>query len=323
MPVHMATSQDFWNWVCGPDLLPEYLNYQFKAIAADLRSLNQGSTHQTIYQKDAAGIDLIVPPLPTQSAIVNYLDRETVRIDSLIHEQQRLVELLRERRLAVVEAAVRAAPTTTSGQRLKHVILSVTQGWSPQCYPWPADGIETWGVLKAGAANGGTFKPYENKELPHDEVPRPDLVVRKGDLVVSRANTRDLVGSAAVVGEEYPKLMLCDKLYALAMNPRLADARFVAAVLRTRRWRGLIELEASGSSPSMQNISQPDIVNLPMDLPPVDQQRKIVAHLHDQTAKIDTLIAETDRFIELSQERRAALITAAVTGQFDVRGDVA
>ena len=53
MPTPMATSQDFWNWICGPDLMPEYLNYQFKAVAPELRALNMGSTHQTIYQRDA------------------------------------------------------------------------------------------------------------------------------------------------------------------------------------------------------------------------------------------------------------------------------
>ena len=87
--------------------------------------------------------------------------------------------------------------------------------------------------------------------------------------------------------------------------------------------RGLIELEASGSSPSMQNISQADILNLPMDLPDVDEQHRIVAYLDEQTARIDILIAETERFIELARERRSALITAAVTGQIDVRSEVA
>ena len=58
---------------------------------------------------------------------------------------------------------------------------------------------------------------------------------------------------------------------------------------------------------------------LPIALPPLDEQRRIAAYLDEQTAKIDTLIAETERFIELARERRSALITAAVTGQIDVR----
>jgi restriction endonuclease S subunit len=93
----------------------------------------------------------------------------------------------------------------------------------------------------------------------------------------------------------------------------------MAFVLGTRRWRDLIELEATGSSPSMQNISQSDIVNLPMYLPPIDTQLDVLRRLDEQTAKVDALIAETERFVELSRERRVALITAAVTGQIDVR----
>ncbi|MFC7386947.1 restriction endonuclease subunit S [Sphaerisporangium rhizosphaerae] len=264
-----------------------------------------------------ARIPLVLPPAAEQRAIADYLDRETARIDTLIDEQQRLIEMLCERRRAAVEEAV--SIVGTSGPRLKHIIRSVRQGWSPQCYSWSADGVETWAVLKAGAANGGRFRPMENKELPEDEIPRPDIVVTRGDLIVSRANTRELVGSAAVVEGDFPRLMLCDKLYAFSLDERRADSRFVATALGSRRWRDLIELEATGASHSMLNISQSDIVNLPMPLPPVDEQRRIIAHLDSETAKIDQLIAETERFIELARERRSALVTAAVTGQIDVR----
>lgn len=270
-----------------------------------------------------AALPVPIPDGGEQSAIADFLDSETARIDTLIEEQRRLIDLLRERRAAAVESALAAAPTAGTGQRLKHLVIEVRQGWSPQCYPWPADGVNTWAVLKAGAANGGVFRPGDNKELPGVEVPRPETVVRRGQLVVSRANTRELAGSAAVVEGDYPRLMLSDKLYGFSLNPDLAVPTYVASVLGTRRWRGLIELEASGSSPSMQNISQADILNLPMDLPDVDEQHRIVTYLDEQTTKIDTLIAETDRFIELARERRSALITAAVTGQIDVREEVA
>ncbi len=159
----------------------------------------------------------------------------------------------------------------------------------------------------------------ENKELPEDEIPRPEIVVAQGDLLVSRANTRELVGSAAVVDGEFPRLMLCDKLYAFTIDKRRADSQFVAAVLGSRRWRDLIELMATGASQSMVNISQSDIVNLPMHLPSVEEQRRLMAYLKRETARIDQLVAETERLIELASERRAALITAAVTGQIDVR----
>lgn len=298
---------------------PRFIGW-FMLTATGQDQLNEnaaGGTKMQLALDDIRGLRILTPPIEEQRRIAAYLDRETARIDTLIEEQQRLIEMLRERRRAAVEEAV--SLIATSGPRLKHVIRSVRQGWSPQCYSWPADGVETWAVLKAGAANGGRFRPMENKELPEDEIPRPDIVVIRGDLIVSRANTRDLVGSAAVVEGKFPRLMLCDKLYAFSLDESRADSRFVAAVLGSRRWRDLIELAATGVSHSMLNVSQSDIVNLPMPLPPVDDQRRIVAHLDSETAKIDQLIAETERFIELARERRAALIAAAVAGQIDVR----
>lgn len=233
-------------------------------------------------------IPVLLPPVEEQRAIADYLDRETARIDTLIAKQEQLIATLRERRAAAREAAVAAMPT--SGLRLKHLVRSVRQGWSPQCDAWPADGVMTWAVLKAGAANGGVFRPSENKELPGEEVPRPEVVVREGDLVVSRANTRDLVGSAAVVEGQYPRLMLCDKLYAFTLDPNRAVPKFVAMALGSRRWRDLIELEATGASHSMLNVSQSDIVNLPMPVPALDEQRAILRRIDEQTAKIDALI---------------------------------
>lgn len=268
---------------------------------------------------DLLGLAVEVPSMDQQNAIAKYLDRETAQIDELIAEQYRLIGLLGERRLSVTASLLAGIVPETSGVRLKHVTTDVKQGWSPQCYPWPADGVETWGVLKAGAANRGTFRPEENKALPESEDPRPELVVRAGHLLVSRANTRELLGSAAVVHRDYPKLMLCDKLYAFSLDPRRAEPRFVSFVLGTRRYRDLIELQATGSSPSMQNISRADIENLPMDLPDVAAQRRVLSEIDGQTSKIDALTDAAERLTEVSQERRAALITAAVTGQIDVR----
>jgi type I restriction enzyme S subunit len=319
MPAPMATSQDFWNWVCGPDLLPEYLNYQFKTMGGEFASLNLGSTHQTIYQKDAANLRILVPPLDEQQAIVDFLDEQTSRIDTLIDKQTQLITTLGERRSAVGENLVVGAQPATKGQRLKHVTVEVRQGWSPQCYSWPAPDYETWAVLKAGAANSGRFRPHENKELPADLEPRPETLVKRGDLVVSRANTRGLVGSAAVVTDDYPRLMLSDKLYAFRLDRSRALPQFVGAKLATRAIRGLIEVAAGGTSPSMQNISREDIGNLPMDLPTLDDQERILQELNERTSRIDGLIAKAEEHIALAKERRAALIIAAVTGQIDVR----
>lgn len=313
MPTPMATSQDFWNWVCGPELLPEYLNYQFKSMGAEFKSLNMGSTHQTIYHKDAARLQVVVPPLDEQHAIADYLDRETARIYTLIEEQQRLIELLHERRTAVL------AHATSQGVRteFRRVIKALRQGWSPNCESWPADGVKEWGVLKVGCANTGRFDPAENKRLPDEETVRPEFAVRRGEIVMSRSNTKDLVGAAAVVDRDYPRLLLSDLTYGISLTSD-ADPAFVAYALASAGMRAQISAASKGMSHSMQKISQRDIRELHLQLPALDEQRHITAYLEEQTAKSDRLIAETERFIELARERRTALITAAVTGQIDV-----
>ncbi len=106
MPVAMATSQDFWNWIPNGELLSEYLWFQFQAMKPEFERLMTGSTHRTIYQTDAASFTILVPPLSEQHEIVERLSSVTRRIDDAIATAHRGVALARERRAAVISAAV-------------------------------------------------------------------------------------------------------------------------------------------------------------------------------------------------------------------------
>lgn len=90
----------------GPNLLPEYLVYVFRAMRSEFQALMIGSTHQTIYQPIAAAIRIPVPPIDEQRSIAAYLDEQTSKIDMLIAETKVFVELSRERRTALITAAV-------------------------------------------------------------------------------------------------------------------------------------------------------------------------------------------------------------------------
>jgi type I restriction enzyme S subunit len=106
MPMEMATSQDFWNWVPRRELLSEFLWFQFQAMKPEFERLMTGSTHRTIYQADAASFTIIVPPVSEQREIVERLDRVTRHIDAAIAIARRGIELARERRAALISAAV-------------------------------------------------------------------------------------------------------------------------------------------------------------------------------------------------------------------------
>lgn len=296
-----------------------------------------GSTKGAITCEQISLLRVPLPPPAEQAFIAAFLDREAVKIDALVAEQQRLIELLKEKRQSVISHAVTKglnpqAPMKPSGvewlgevpahwevRRIKHLVRTIEQGWSPQCEGVPADIDNEWGVLKVGCVNGGTFDPFDNKLLPSEMEPIPALSIRGGDLLVSRANTRDLVGSAAVAERDYPRLMLCDKLYRIRFFENVCWPEFVCRYLATGVVRAQIELAATGASSSMLNIGQSAIMDLVMAVPPLEEQGEIVAYFELEFAKLDNLIAEAQRAIDLLQERRTALISAAVTGQIDVR----
>ncbi|ORM26885.1 restriction endonuclease subunit S [Williamsia sp. 1135] len=273
-----------------------------------------GSTRDKLTQSALMRILLPTTGVDKQRAIADFLDRETARIDTLIEEQKRLIELLRERRAATITAATEKGALVTFGR----VVTRIRQGTSPNCEAWPGDGVIDWAVLKVGCSNTGRFRPSQNKRLPDGSAPIAKDAVHRGEIVMSRANTRELVGCAAVVQGNYPRLLLSDLTYGITVG-RDVDPQYVAYSLASSRARWAIAGMAKGSSPSMQKISQRDVRDVLVHIPPLQEQRRVVALLDDQTAKIDSLIAETEKFIELSRERRSALIAAAVTGQIDVR----
>jgi type I restriction enzyme, S subunit len=202
-------------------------------------------------------------------------------------------------------------------KRIKHLIRSLDQGWSPQCESSPAKSFDEWAVLKVGCVNGSSFQPAENKALPADLEPVPALGVAAGDVLISRANTRELVGRAAVALRDYPKLMVCDKLYRIRPSPLDCKSEFLASYLGTRLVRGQIELSATGASSSMLNIGQDTILDMPIAVPPLAEQLNIISFLDRETVKIDALIDEQRRLIGLLREKRQAVISHAVTKGLD------
>lgn len=200
---------------------------------------------------------------------------------------------------------------------VKRCLKSITQGWSPQCENHPAVAGQ-WGVLKVGCVNGGSFDPSENKALPSTLDPIPELSIRRRDVLLSRANTRELVGSVAVAERDYERLMLCDKLYRLRVDERRCDAAFLTSSLSTPAAREVIEATATGASSSMLNIGQAAITGMFIAVPPLKEQQALVVFIQAEAAKIDALIEEQRLLIELLREKRQAVISHAVTKGLDL-----
>jgi len=319
-------------------VVSKFFKYLFKSkpyIQALQSTSNLVRDGQALRFQNFAQVALPYIEEEEQTQIAKFLDYETAKIDALIEKQQQLIALLKEKRQAVISHAVTKglnpdAPMRDSGIEwlgeipmnwkvapLKHHTLQFEQGWSPQCEQRTA-GQDEWGVLKVGCVNGGVFNRYENKVLPESLLPRKEYILRKNDLLISRANTRDLVGSAAVVKENFPNLLLCDKLYRLRLNNEI-NVQLVSHYLGSSLVRQQIELEATGASHSMQNISQGTIRNLPVPIPPLQEANEIVEALGHNLSALRITYEKSIDLIEFLQERRTALISTAVTGKIDVR----
>jgi type I restriction enzyme, S subunit len=282
-------------------------------------------------------IQIPLPPLKLQRRIADYLDAETTQIDALILEKERMLDLLEEKRAALISQAVTKGldagvkmkdsglewmgkvPAHWKLERLKFSLSGIEQGWSPQCNNFPAL-PDSWGVLKVGAVNQWEFNADENKSLPDELEPITEYEIQAGNVLMSRANTTQLVGRASYIREVRPKLLLCDKLYRLQILRNRINPEFLVRFLGTRPGRFEFERDASGSSNSMQNIGQDSVYNLLIILPSLEEQDEIVQHINQSVKRLDIVTREITTSLELLRERRSALITAAVTGQLEIDG---
>jgi len=167
--------------------------------------------------------------------------------------------------------------------RLDNLSLRSEAGWSPRCIPTPREN-NRWGVLKVSAVTWGVFNPDENKELPSSLEPRAQYEIRKGDFLISRANTAELVARAVVVPADAPKhLMMSDKIIRFVLSDNI-NGWFINLVNSSFFSRSYYASVAGGTSSSMKNVTREQIRNLVVPLPPAFEQVRIVA-------KVSKLIA--------------------------------
>ena len=195
-------------------------------------------------------------------------------------------------------------PAAWAWTRLGSQVLESGAGWSPSCEARPRDGDE-WGVLKVSAVSWGIYRPEENKALPPNLEARPEHEVAKGDFLVSRANTAELVARSVVVEETPKRLMLSDKIVRLKLTS-MCVRRYMNLANSAPLARRYYSQVAGGTSSSMKNVSREQILNLPIALPPLAEQHRIVAKFDSLVAICDTL----KRQINAATEKQIALLNA-------------
>jgi len=257
-----------------------------------------------------------LPPLPEQR-----------RISGLVHEQMAAVERARCAARVQLEAAnsigaayFRQLLSMAEARRwprrhLGDVLVDIEAGKCVSCEERPATPDE-WGVLKVSAVTWGIFRPGENKVLPADFAVLEDREVRPGDFLISRSNTTELVGAVVHVRQTRPRLMLSDKTLRLVPRRDEILPEFMELVLRSQQCRRFIEGNATGTSSSMKNITQDTIRAIPLPVPSIDDQDRVMKTLAVQlnsSAPISSAVAEQLNTIE---RLPAAVLRRAFNGGF-------
>ena len=274
------------------------------------------------------------PPLDEQTQIAMFLDQETSKIDLLVGEQRRLIELLKEKRQAVISHAVTKglnpnAPLKTSGIEW---LGDVPEHWKVmrlKRITQYSRGI-TYGIVQPGESDPtGRFmirgKDYSGGWCEADdifrvsdaiEIPYARSRMRENDLIMTIVGAG--VGNVAIIPGWLEGSNITQTSARIAIDPLVASPAYVCFALKGIIGQRNLERNVYGSAQPRLNIEHVD--SYLMTIPPLAEQLAIVAILDTQLEKLDALTAEAERGIELLQERRTALISAAVTGKIDVRG---
>lgn len=324
---------DFHVLRCNQTINPHFLQFQIlnSGFIGVIDSSTFGSKMPRISWGSLGNMVLAVPSIEDQSVICTFLDREIAKIDALIAEQQTLIALLAEKRQAIITHAVTKGCNPDVAMKDSGVLwmgaipphwhivklglyASIENGttpsrivpeyWEGGDIPWLASGeVNQWKITEASEfITAAALDKFSLRLLP------------VGTVVVG------LIGQGKTRGMS---AMLCipatinQNLAAICPGPQL-EGLYVLYLLHAVY--GWLREAGRGGNQAAMNCEMLSALRIP--LPPLVEQRSIVEFIEIETSKIDLLRQEAERVIGLLKERRSALITAAVTGQIDVRGAV-
>lgn len=308
------------------DAETKYLLY---SLPGPLKIINDTAYSTTVKHLSSGEVlytRLALPPEPELRTIVHHLDCETARIDGLVAKKTRFIELLREKRQALITHAV------TKG-------LDPNVKMKDSGVEWLGKVPEHWEVTIAKYVTR-TFVPQRNKpELNNAEdgtswITMEDMKSERvsvsrlwvADQEAMNAGSKKLprgsviascVGSFGVASINTIDVIINQQLQAYIPGKKI-DAAYLRYCVSSMGGY----FETIGTSSTIVYVNQQGFDNLPIALPVIEEQKEIVSFLDRETTRIDTLISKTQQSIELLKERRSALITAAVTGQIDLRETV-
>ena len=306
-----------------------YLHSTCYGLRINTKSIKQNTGIQNLDSAAYLNERVAFPPPHEQYAIADFLDCETAKIDTLVADYRTLIELLQEKRQAVISHAVTKGldPTVPLKDSGVEWLGEVPEHWMMSRLKWVSPSITVGIVVNPSELISELGKPFiyggdiaegvihfeKARRISDEDSLRNDkTILNPGDLLTVRVGAP---GVTAVVPEEC-KGGNC----ASVMLTRRGDydSRWLCFAMNSRMIRYQVENVQYGAAQEQFNIAH--AINFAVIVPPRDEQEHVANSLQRETATIDSLITDAQEAITLLQERRTALISAAVTGKFDVCG---
>jgi type I restriction enzyme S subunit len=272
------------------EVLPRYFYYLLKAADVPDRGYGRHFGH-------LKAVNFPLAPRLEQKRIADRLDTVLSRVNAVNTRLARVAPILKRFRQSVLAAATSGRLTedwrehfgaeSSSTFALSDLVVSIDQGWSPKC---EADAAppDRWAVIKTTAIQALHFYPSENKALPNDLDPRPNLALADGDVLITRAGPRSRAGIACVVKGDHPMLMLCDKAYRVRVDRSKVLPQMLNLLLNSPEVLDVIDGMKTGISESGVNLTQAKFRELALSVPHIAEQAEIIR-------RVDTLFAFADR----------------------------
>lgn len=290
----------------------------------------QSTNLASISSSNIMELPVVMPPAAEVDLLLAHLDRETARIDALIEKKTRFIQLLREKRQALITHAVTKGlnpnvkvkdpgvewlgevPEHWELKQLKHLVRFKSGGTPSK------DNIAFWD----GDTPWASAKDLKQEMLADTINHLTQLAVESGAASLVPSGSILVVVRGMILARIFP---VVETLVPMAINQDLKalipsedlNSRYLAHLLRGSSAESLSRLEEAGHG--TKALRMDNWVSMELPVPPLHEQLAIVAMLDTQTARIDSLATKSEHSIALLKERRSALITAAVTGQIDLR----
>lgn len=322
-----------------------FLTYAFAHLYAgrvNFPSIRQTTGIQNLDSESYLMESFCFPPKNEQTQIAAFLDHETAKLDNLINQQKKLIDLLKEKRQAVISHAVTKglnpnAPMKDSGVEW---LGKVPEGWvvtkvkyikslTPNAFvdgPFGSN-LKSEHFIDGGdvyviESNFATQNKIDINELKTISFKHFELISRSevsaGDVVIAKIGAQ--FGKSSILPNLDKRAVVSGNSLKLTVNNQICLTVWAHFQLLLLKMNSEIDLLVNGSA--QPALSLGGMNNLNFLLPPLSEQSEIIGFLDQETAKIDNLIQQAQKAITLLQERRTALISAAVTGKIDVRGFV-